>query len=155
MQKEKFDACIVLAEFSGDRFDSRRDYEWKVTIGFWTLIAVAISFVVGRSVQIPWWCVPVVVLLHCVWLRGVNVGHRNDVQRAFHFRQEAEACLLHDNYVISPSPALLKTSELAWWFGFLTNWATLFETLATSGIITAGCILTRIAPTQSQLPHAR
>jgi hypothetical protein len=138
MEKDKFDACLALAEFSGDRFDSRRDYEWKVTVGFWTLLAVSIAFLFEKSVRIPWWFIPVIIVLHCVWLRGVNVGHRNDVRRAFHFRQEAEFCLLHDDHVIVESPAVLQPSELAWWFGFLGNWATLFETLTTTALTLHG-----------------
>jgi hypothetical protein len=81
-----------------------------------------------------------------VWLRGVHVQNKNDSERAFHFRKQAECCLLHGNHIIDASPALVKPFGRIWWFGFLSNWATLFQTLSTAVLITAGCIVTRIHP---------
>lgn len=137
-------ACLDLAAFSAGRFDARRDFEWKVTVGVWTVLAVSVGFSYGKAFTIPWWFIPAVTSLHAFWVRGVYVGNQNDIKKAYHFREQAELCLLNSDHKVTPSPTLIKRFSLQWHLGFLSNWATGFEVLVTAGLATAACMVSRL-----------
>ena len=42
--KDRFDACCKLAEYWSGRHDARREYEWKVALGFWAVILAAVHY---------------------------------------------------------------------------------------------------------------
>jgi hypothetical protein len=42
--KEKFDACMAIVEACNKRRQAREAFEWKLSIAFWTLIALATEF---------------------------------------------------------------------------------------------------------------
>ena len=42
-EKINFDALMALADFRLKRIFNRRDYEWKVTLGLWALLAAGIA----------------------------------------------------------------------------------------------------------------
>jgi hypothetical protein len=130
---QRLQACMKQAEFYTHLFDARRNYEWKVTLGFWTLLILAIG-TRPLSGNLPIWLgLPTIVLLggtHIfVWLRGVYVAHETDKRRAFHFAAHAEMILLDPSHVPGSSPGQItfggQTSK--WLFGFLRSWGSLFQ----------------------------
>jgi len=50
-QKDKFDACMKIAEYAVKNFHGRREFEWKVTLGFWALLVASIAFVRNRPFE--------------------------------------------------------------------------------------------------------
>ena len=52
--KDRFDACVKLAEMSAQRHDARRQYEWKVSLGLWLalLAVVLLQVFASRSLML-------------------------------------------------------------------------------------------------------
>src|SRR5436853_213506 len=109
------------------------------------MLAAGAGFSYGKSFAVPWYIVPAIVAIHSIWVRGVYVGNQNDLMKAYHFRQEAERCLLDANHKRLRSPDLIKRWSWRWFFGFLTNWANLFELLATAALATALWIISQLS----------
>ncbi len=43
--KDRFDACLKLAEFGAGRWDARRQFDWRLTFALWALLVASISLV--------------------------------------------------------------------------------------------------------------
>jgi len=137
--KEKFDAYMKMAEFGWKSFDGRRQFEWKVTLGFWGLLVTTAVFALKLkepdSLETIAWLkclVPISVLLHAfVWQRGVWVANRNDKAIAEHFLKAADSVVRDPGFVTDAMPSKLEWKSLKWGFGFLGDWAQLFQVLAT------------------------
>ena len=102
-EKERIDACIELAKFSAQRHDARRGYEWKVTLGFWALIVIAIASRPEWPSSVPWWIVPVLnILAGSIYIRGwlypLWAANEHDKARYFRFRRNAEAILRNQTF---------------------------------------------------------
>ena len=88
---------LKLADFYVARFDGRREFEWKVTLGLWGSILGGIVALRGFSGMLP--LCPLVVLAilvlfgHCYWLRSVWRGHRFDKDTAFEFSRRVARIL--------------------------------------------------------------
>ena len=143
-------ACIDLAKLSADRFDQRRSYEWKVTVGFWAVIVAAI--VQGSAVSLPKGVGWIALAAYAfIWLRGVWVANDNDKQCSFHWQAQAEF-LLQAQTAINPAPAWIRSNWKwlwsntdgarwkklrKWCFGFITSWSTAFQLVATAFLVWA------------------
>jgi hypothetical protein len=42
--KERFDASLALVQFSAARWDQRRSYEWKISLGLWAILAAVVHY---------------------------------------------------------------------------------------------------------------
>ena len=138
-RKVFIDACMKQAQYAFTRFDTRRQYEWKFTIGVWTLLALGIRALMDKAPRPPQWAAVLVVALHCIWLRGIWVANDNDKRVAAYFRDQAESLLIDSHYVItthSPSPHVW--TERAWWTGFLTDWSDMSQLATTVGLLIFG-----------------
>jgi hypothetical protein len=78
----------------------------------------------------------------------MNHSFQNDQRKAYHFREQAEYCLLLKDHEIKPSDPLIVHYSCEWWFGVFKNAASLFQLLATVGLASAEYILTQgaVAP---------
>jgi len=136
-EKDKFDACMQIAEYAAKNFHGRREFEWKVTLGFWALLAAAIAFVqhdqqgiVAKA--IPHWLVPAsVVGFLFFWLRPIWVANDNDKSMAHHFLFEAERILHDPKRTLGHCPPKISVKTIKWWIGFLTDWSLLFQSITT------------------------
>jgi hypothetical protein len=116
----------------------RREFEWKVTLGFWAILAAAIAFVqhdqqgiVAKA--IPHWFVAVgVVGFAFLWLRPIWVANDNDKSMAHHFLFEAERIMGDPGHGPRPHPSKISVASLKWWAGFLTDWSAWFQLATTS-----------------------
>lgn len=143
--KERFDASIEQAKFWYGLFDGRRNFEWKITVGFWAAILGVTSEFAGGKITEHWLNALIIIFLHTLWLRGVWVAHENDKMRFRHFIVEAENAYRKPNIAISPSPNRIKQGEARWWIGFLGDWSMVFQLLVTIGLVVnafnvLGCI---------------
>ncbi len=130
-QKEKFDAMMRIAEFSIKNFQERRQYEWKITLAFWALMIGMMGIIINdkapmldRDVLIV--LLPgIVVFFTLSWLRGMWVANANDKSIAKSFLHDAEAVLRDESHTSSGIPP--KVCGLRRWFGFLEDWAGMFQ----------------------------
>ena len=134
--KDRFDACMKIAEYGAHNFHGRRNFEWKVTLGFWALLAVSIAFVkqdpawMAQRPNLLWFAPAGVVGYIIFWLRGIWVANANDKAIANHFLFEAEKILRHPGHMPVKLPA--KISGRRWLIGFLTDWSVLFQIITTA-----------------------
>jgi hypothetical protein len=95
------EACMKQADFAAGRFDVRRGYQWKVTLGLWTALLLANGKLWGSGFRPPVWIGGVILVCYAMlWVRGVYVGNKNDRTSAYHFRDEAEKFLLDRKSVV-------------------------------------------------------
>lgn len=129
----RIESCLRLAELSARLFEGRRQYEWKVTLGFWALIVAAIKYLEGKRLPL---CVYLVVpvVFGFVWLRGVYVAHENDKRTMYFYREASHELLLNPSYVVHKPEVMIRPLTPEWWIGFLFSWATFFE-FATSVLL--------------------
>jgi hypothetical protein len=85
--KEAFKASMALAAFGANRFDARRSYEWKVTLGFWFVLIAAIG--TFRVSEIPWWYGPVAGLMYALRITMVRWRNSEDQSLMDHDRGQA------------------------------------------------------------------
>jgi hypothetical protein len=103
-QKERFDSCMAQADAAWRSFDTRRGYEWKVTLGLWVAIGATIEFLDRQSIDLmSFGCVPlgwvvlavialVVEALYVrLWLMPIWKANERDKSEARHFREEADS----------------------------------------------------------------
>lgn len=144
-QKEKFDACMQLAEFWSGRHDQRRQFEWKVALGLWAVIIGAI----GYHEKLGWRCVgfipvwpalSVIVFLAYIflWLRPLWDRNRRDRDQAFAAESAARSVLANPCY----APVFKENDDVdVSWLRFLKDWSTFFQALATGILLIVSCVV--------------
>ena len=102
-EKKQFDALMALADFRLKRIFNRRDYEWKVTLGIWAIMAAGIGQITLWREPNPWLKVAslgvVVAVAYChirYWIFDHSKKSGTDWDLAFWFAEEAEAKLSID-----------------------------------------------------------
>jgi hypothetical protein len=95
--KERFDALMKLAEFKCNVREKRRELEWKMSIGVWTVTVGAIAFLRNASI---WLCAGFVVslaILHGLAWVGVNFQtNERDARLMYFFADRAQQIILPD-----------------------------------------------------------
>ena len=131
--RDRVEAYLQLTELSRRLFDGRRQYEWKVTLGFWALLAAAIKL--HPKPPLPgllYLAVP--LLFGFVWIRGVYVANENDKKMMDFYRDAAQALLSDPSYAVGKPEDKIPLMTCKWWLGFLFSWGTFFE-FATSVLL--------------------
>ena len=123
-----------------ERYDKRREIEWKVTAGLWTAI-VAITGLAAGKVQISFCEVlPVYSLIwlaYClVWTPGCWRANWNDMQKAIFWKKQVAGLAQGSN---EPSPIgvwhwLANHTERRW-LGSIFDWSRLAQVLGTTGLM--------------------
>jgi hypothetical protein len=139
------DTLVELAKLAASRHDQRRQYEWRVSFGFWALLvgafikAETISKISDSlSIFITGGCV--VFLYAFIWLRGVWIANKNDKVLCEHFREQSTSKLINSSYTIVQPPGMLTKNNKEYWIGILTDWAMLFHLLVTAILVFLVCI---------------
>jgi hypothetical protein len=140
-QKDRFDACLGLAEFSSKNFHGRREFEYRVTLAYWTLLAAAIVVVGHAPDDIPksvprWAAIGSVLAYTFLWVRGTWVANENDRISANHFRNAAEKIIHDPDYVPAEQPTKIGVCDHRWWFGFLGSLPRWFQLLTSAALAT-------------------
>lgn len=122
-------ACMEQAELAFKMHDGRRSYEWKVTLGIWAVMLTAMV----KHVELPGTIWAAIVLFYGVfWLRPVWVSNDNNKRRYKYFQQLAiDAMSGKPTGEIRP-PERHSAREAVFWFGFLSDWAMIFQLAATA-----------------------
>ncbi len=150
MDKERFDACFKLAQFSAGRWDARRAYEWRLSLGLWALLAVAIhSFRVDYiPAVLPW----LIGAGYVFWIN--NIWWSNFLDRML-MRTYREYCttLLNEDGVIytdKHKPKIAKWfsdhPKFNRYFGVFADWSSLFQMVVTFVLTYLAYRYCRISP---------
>jgi hypothetical protein len=141
-EKEQFESCLKMAEYSHRQFDGRRQYEWKITLAFWVaMLTILHKDWIGAvpRVCLGWW-VGAWFLFSWLWLRGIYVANRNDKIREKQF-YELAAYKITGNLprkIECKCRCLNRLQQWTWFefcFGFLTNWSAQFQMAVTAAIM--------------------
>ncbi|MBI4081219.1 MAG: hypothetical protein HY423_01280 [Candidatus Lambdaproteobacteria bacterium] len=110
--KEKIDILLKQAEFSLGQLRFRQQQEWRLSLSFWGLIAVAVGFSWINIPGVPKF--PIIPLLLfevfvfvtyiVVWGIGIWKGNFYISRRAYHYRDEALRILANPNHVLQLFP---------------------------------------------------
>jgi ABC-type multidrug transport system fused ATPase/permease subunit len=136
---ERFERCMKLADFWAARYYARLQYEWKVTLGLWALLAASASFLIDKT--IPYllaWALAVIVG-HAFWLRGIWTANQRNLITAYHWADQAAAVLDNPHWQIDHAPRTLTSWERS--IGFLGNWSMAFQLGATTILVILGYAL--------------
>lgn len=102
-RKDRFEACMKLADFAAGRWDARRSHEAALSFGIWGAITAAILCV--RANQFPWAVGVVLVLVHAAWLGATDVRNRMDGKITWNAVNAADNILSMN--IVPPKPKLL------------------------------------------------
>lgn len=129
--KELFDGCMKLAEFGAGRWDSRRTYEWKLSLGLWALLAAAIY---GFRVEtIPGWIFVLGMIAYLWWIKNLWWSNYIDRQLMRAYRDHARSLLAahHIKYEYKFKRDLVSwvadRPNLNSYIGFLFDWSAQFQ----------------------------
>ncbi len=138
-QNERYKAYLDIAQFAFKCWDARRQYEWKITLAWWALLAVAIAKKNDLRLEVPWWIlVLVLVLYEFLWRRGVWAANERDKKICFYFRDAADEVLRNPAYV--PAETADQRQRISWCcrsLGFLRTWVTWFDLVVTALLLAA------------------
>jgi hypothetical protein len=133
--KDRFDACYKLAEFWSGRHDARREYEWKVALGFWAVIVAAVHYAGDIRGTIVWnrchTMIGVVVIwgVYCTfWLFPLWSRNKQDTKQSFFYLEQATLYQAEPERVIQP----IDYKDLRPGFAeFTRDWAVRFHMITT------------------------
>src|SRR4051812_41126576 len=93
--KERFDSFMKLADFRAIRWSTRRQVEWKATLGLWVLMATAAYYVKIRPPETLFVFILIfVVLAHAYSIIHSAARSQQDMATAFYYAEHAENSLL-------------------------------------------------------------
>lgn len=125
--KEKFDACAKLADLAAERHNSRRDYEWKVSLGLWGALLASATII---HTSLPLWSPFALTACYVVsWLIPLWRSNANDKSRFDHFFSQGVKLLTSGVHVIEIEPPRRKGWALI--RGYFKDWSMWFQTLVT------------------------
>jgi hypothetical protein len=123
-QKNLFDALSSLREAAWTRYDRRRDFEWKLSFGIWTMLATLTGFLLTDklSTQVQQQqhavfigvavFVVVVFSIHFSLQLGIRRKHKRDLEVAGHYAKRLAAELqfsVHANELNLPEGRLMNS----------------------------------------------
>lgn len=145
--KDKFDACIALAEHFSSRHDARRSYEWKIAFGVWSLLAAACHYMKGLQDLTPCMAVLIVAIFEVVWAWNIWRRNLDDRQASRHYRTAAEQILCEQSPTVvkfvfendKEFDSIVKslTNRLRLLKLFILDWAALFQGITTTILVIA------------------
>lgn len=114
-ERRRFESLESLRRAAYESFDSRRSYEWKLSLAIWTAEAIALVALLQPTkagevfpLNRPWgWAgalavAVVLVILHCYLSDGLAKSNANDKAEARHFRDEMEKMVNLEQVVKTP-----------------------------------------------------
>jgi hypothetical protein len=127
-QKRLFDACMKQVDYFAERWDKRREFEWKTTVAIWTLAVGGIYFV-KKPDLVPYWAVVIFVVGYAfLWLKRVWDANDAEIQQMLFYQREADAVMRDTSPILAP--ALPYTRRPCYNLDFLSNWSMQFQLLS-------------------------
>ncbi len=90
--KEKIESWLNLLKHAAERFDARRNFEWKISLGLWAgLLGVAHFLKDSGTPSIPLWPFLLISAVYgLVWLPGLWQANDNDKNLVNYYRRQVE-----------------------------------------------------------------
>ena len=119
-KKDRVDALLRLGDSCWKQMDTRRAYEWKVSFGLWTVLAVIAGFLMRGELRPELWervvygfiLAAIVSIYIFSWSRALQVRNAHNRQSANHFWGLAASEIglekqSIDHFRVTPRPALV------------------------------------------------
>lgn len=133
--EQSFDRFTKLAELAAKRFDTRREFEWKIILGFWAAIMAAVyKTETLPSVGVCRLLIVAAIVILCfilTWIRGVWIANQNDKRRYEYYFAKAETAAGEQNSS-NPSTARLTNADKLL---FILDWNSQFQILVTTALV--------------------
>ena len=135
---EDFGEWMQLADFYAKRHDQRRNFEWKITLGFWAAIfGSSYKHFSLHNFAFEYW--PLALLFFTAfWLYGTWFANHQD-KKKWVFAIRSATCTTSDGSREKDGRNPFTTKESCWSLDaigeFLLDWARLFQILATASIM--------------------
>jgi len=99
--KDRYDACLKLADHFMGRWDARQNLEWKMNFGVWTLLALACAALRGKGGLTI--CMALIIIVGFgLWLWGIWDSNDLEKRAGRHYRAEAEHILGNAGHGVRP-----------------------------------------------------
>jgi len=136
---EQLEVLMRQADFHIIRFDKRREYSWKIALGFWGAILGAATllqntFLTTCEIYVG---AGATIALHAIWLYGVFKADQKDKWVAFQCRDKSLEII---NKSLS---APIKHPKPSHDRRFMEDWSVIFQILTTILLVVA---ISRIIP---------
>ena len=131
-EKEILSELEALRKASWDRYTARRDYEWKILLGYWgVLVAGASALLEGKLGSDHLWltvgaffAVVVAFLLQVGWVAGVRHGNDRDRAAAAAYEEKIEELIgfQSDKWLVDRRARLRELATTPWKWSFPFTW---------------------------------
>jgi len=127
--KEKFDACMSLADYFLRLWDARRGYEWKVAFGLWTLLGAGTVTLRGKHGINEYVAAIPVLVFEIFWLWPLWNRANDEKRMGAHYREQTEAILANPEHLIQRPTSKKSLFRRIW--SFICDWSMLFQLITT------------------------
>lgn len=136
---DDFDRWIKLADHYAKRHDERRNYEWKITLGFWAaILATMHQKIVPEKIAMEYWVIAF-LFFAIVWVYGTWFRNNEDMQRQFYCLDTAVGLDtekdLDGSLRINPFTQKMSMLNPNLIYKCITSWSRIFQIGVTGGII--------------------
>jgi hypothetical protein len=136
--KDRFDRFVALANFRLRRWDARRNYEWKISLGLWGLLAASAYYIPIKPNMCVVSALLIIVFFTYVifWSLPILVRNDEDMDTAFYYMKQAETVL--DINVDAPEKPKQRLTIFQYfmnpkrWSINSGTWAPFFQIVATA-----------------------
>ena len=151
---DRYDACMRLAEFWSARADTRRQYEWRIVLGFYAFMILVVTYLPRDTYTKAYVTIGIAAYI-ILFLRGNWVASTKDKEQAWYFVGAAERILSDETYKVERRPATFKLlSGHRRWIGAFFDWNTRFQILIAGMFLIVFYLLPQLAklPLGGQAP---
>jgi hypothetical protein len=135
-----FEHCAKVADLAFSSFNARREHQWRISLGLWTLILVTTRFFTEKqfvSLGPPAGITVFVVLFHALFVCGVWRKSAYDERTHYYFREKCIA-ILGGRQFDDTCPPLPISMRGSW--GFIRDGSSLFQ-IGTTLALSTICVL--------------
>ncbi len=130
-KQQNLDILLRMYEKQLDRWNRRRDDEWKITITFWTGAFVSTGFLANK-LKLEVWHLSLYVIIWIIyvfWLRGVWTANAKDKTWASVYKSRIDISI-----EIEPTESMKKYKEPNP-LDFLKDWSMRFQAIFTFALL--------------------
>lgn len=131
--KERAETLLSLANSCWTEFDTRRSYEWKVSLGLWASLGLITGFLFQEDIKVSaWYLVPIAVIFvsYVIFQYGIYKSNRQDQEKRFFYILTE----IHPLIGLTEND-LFKGKPRASFRDFIFRWSHLSQILVTTALL--------------------